>query len=426
MGSNREKPATIVIIFFLLFTSTPFTTLAFAQPSTGITGIKFNDLNQNGVQDGLELGLANWEICAQDLTLNIFCVLTDGNGNYFISQLNAPETYFVFETFQNGFIQTLPPIAFPDEGIYVIDLPRNTVIFDVDFGNVAFTLGEIHGTRFIDTDGDGIKDPGEPGRPGLTMELHSGTDVPITTTTDNNGDYWFTGLDFGLYRVFEVPVAGDQQTLPGLADFSFLYPLVFAPLSETLSAQSNSLSLSSESTDITPFDVGTTVTPRSDTSTKSTDITDKKNSRFWNTDITSAKIPKNVKKSNSEPLIQNSAELFTPLLTCIPDTVGDSTSDTLGFTHDLTEICLEYDAVTGDLIIELRFNEPISPFSDFNQQTSVVGFLDIDADNDVLTGINFFAGGDPNGFADIGAEFTIDLAARGIGPPPFFLPTVVE
>lgn len=50
----------------------------------------------------------------------------------------------------------------------------------------------ITGAKFEDVDGDGRRDPGEPGLAGWTIKLHNGGDVIAMTQTDGNGHYAFT------------------------------------------------------------------------------------------------------------------------------------------------------------------------------------------------------------------------------------------
>ena len=59
-------------------------------------------------------------------------------------------------------------------------------------------------------------DPGEAGVPGLLVQLLNGAGQPvlnpngqpITTTTDANGNYLFTGLNPGVYEVLITPPPG--------------------------------------------------------------------------------------------------------------------------------------------------------------------------------------------------------------------------
>jgi len=74
------------------------------------------------------------------------------------------------------------------------------------------TLGSIGGIKFNDLDGDGVKDPGEPGLPGWTINLAGPT--PGVTVTGAGGAYSFINLKAGVYTVNEVQQAGWTQTAP--------------------------------------------------------------------------------------------------------------------------------------------------------------------------------------------------------------------
>src|SRR4030095_13473737 len=77
-----------------------------------------------------------------------------------------------------------------------------------------FQRGGISGQKFQDNNGDGIKNGADAGLLGWTIELDkdaNGT-VDATTTTDANGNYSFTGLIAGTYRIREVNQVGWTQT----------------------------------------------------------------------------------------------------------------------------------------------------------------------------------------------------------------------
>ena len=59
----------------------------------------------------------------------------------------------------------------------------------------------ISGTVFIDTNGDGRKDPDESIVPGIKVELLKDGSVIATQFSDQNGDYSFTGLQEGEYEI---------------------------------------------------------------------------------------------------------------------------------------------------------------------------------------------------------------------------------
>ena len=87
-----------------------FVTPAAAQvtgPTLGnICGVKFNDLNGNGVQDANEPLLANWPINIAGSTTG--SVTTDARGGYCFKGLKAGE-YVISEVQQAGWTQTAPP-----------------------------------------------------------------------------------------------------------------------------------------------------------------------------------------------------------------------------------------------------------------------------------------------------------------------------
>lgn len=80
--------------------------------TSAIQGIKWNDLNGNGVQDAGESGLAGWTIYLDQnnnskLDAGETSTLTDANGNYSFTDL-AAGTYTVAEVMKPGWQQTSP------------------------------------------------------------------------------------------------------------------------------------------------------------------------------------------------------------------------------------------------------------------------------------------------------------------------------
>lgn len=71
---------------------------------------------------------------------------------------------------------------------------------------------EIHGTKWHDFNGDGNKDPNEPGLEGWRIDLTG--DATLRTATDSLGNYHFTQLAPGNYSVAEDLQTGWQQTFP--------------------------------------------------------------------------------------------------------------------------------------------------------------------------------------------------------------------
>jgi hypothetical protein len=81
------------------------------------------------------------------------------------------------------------------------------------------STGSVTGVVFADTNADGTQDSGEVGLAGWTVFIdENGTgsyvDGDPTATTDQNGNYTFTGLAAGTYTVYVEAQAGFTQTVP--------------------------------------------------------------------------------------------------------------------------------------------------------------------------------------------------------------------
>ncbi|MEG4029408.1 MULTISPECIES: DUF4347 domain-containing protein [unclassified Microcoleus] len=190
--------------------------------SSTISGQKFNDLNNNGLKDAGELGLGNWQIFLDSINPDgIFqqgepTTITDAAGNYTLRDIPAG-TYQVREVQQNGWTQTTPNPA-------PVTVNPSDNITGIDFGNFLPQPGAIRGLKFQDTNNNGTQDAGEPGLPNFQIQLTNvvaGTaPAPVTTTTDNSGNYLFANLTPGTYRVREVNQTGFTQSTPEPADIT--------------------------------------------------------------------------------------------------------------------------------------------------------------------------------------------------------------
>ncbi len=98
-------------------------------------------------------------------------------------------------------------------------------------------LGEVHGFKWLDLDGDGNVSSNETFLPGITIRL-LGTDlfgqpVNLTTVTDAQGNYWFMDLLPGNYIICEELGPGLVQTFPRngpvCPNGTIGWPVVIAP-----------------------------------------------------------------------------------------------------------------------------------------------------------------------------------------------------
>lgn len=138
-----------------------------------------------------------------------------------------PDTFINQITFQTAANRTYDiteqvPAGWMLSAIQCIDSTSNTV---VDLASLTATLvldpgdtvsctffnrqtSEINGTVWLDTDGDGVNDIGEPGIGGVTVFLCASAEATCnaatavgTVVTDANGDYVFPDLAPGSYQV---------------------------------------------------------------------------------------------------------------------------------------------------------------------------------------------------------------------------------
>jgi uncharacterized repeat protein (TIGR01451 family) len=192
-----------------------------AEGSIGDT--VYNDANANNTQDNGETGI-------NGVTLNLIgagpdgnfgttddvtrTTTTDNNGRYRFSNL-IPGNYRVSTNAPSGFS---PTQIQPD----VININGQN-IDTVDFGFTQQQVGSIGDTVFRDLNSNSVQDANEPGIADVTLTLRgSNGQVIRTTRTNNNGNYIFSNLQPGDYRV--------EPTNPGTLQLTTGNPSVSVPL----------------------------------------------------------------------------------------------------------------------------------------------------------------------------------------------------
>jgi Ca2+-binding RTX toxin-like protein len=208
-----------------------------------ISGRKFEDKNADGddesndpdVED--DPGLGGFVIIVlDDDGEEVARTTTAPDGTYLIDELD-PGTYSVIEEAQSGFRQTFPdPDMFDDEHVFSIDGGESAT--GIDFGN--FRLASVHGVKWEDRDGDGVRDDDEPGLEGwtiyvdyndngmldydpdvgcletctVTMGNVDDPDDPADDDIDETGMYWLENIEPGDWWIREVEQPDWQRTFP--------------------------------------------------------------------------------------------------------------------------------------------------------------------------------------------------------------------
>ncbi|MHB1037748.1 MAG: ice-binding family protein [Pirellulales bacterium] len=192
----------------------------FAGAST-ISGMKFNDLNGNGVRDLGDPGLSGWTVYVDYNDDGVFQSATEPSavtglgGTYTIVGVDQG-VWKVREVGQGGWTNSFPATSDIFGRYQSVTVPASGSVTGVEFGN--FEQTSIHGYKFNDLNDNG-QDDGEPRLAGWTIVLvgtdGQGNPVSTTTTTGVNGEYSLTGLAPGSYTVSEQVQIGWAQTAGG-------------------------------------------------------------------------------------------------------------------------------------------------------------------------------------------------------------------
>src|SRR4028119_2073475 len=181
-----------------------------------ILGIKFLDVNGDGIRQPNETGLANIPILLEPATgangvfnagsTGELSTITDANGGFSFINL-VPGNYLITETAVPANFRTTTPNPL------AVNLGNTNV--NIFFGNTAVEqpLGSrIVGCKYLDLDGDGFRDGDEPGIKNVRIYIDSNGNGQrdageLNTLTDKNGG-WSFNVAPGTYRIREERVNG--------------------------------------------------------------------------------------------------------------------------------------------------------------------------------------------------------------------------
>jgi hypothetical protein len=188
--------------------------------------MKFEDVNGDGVVQGTDPPINDWHMgvfeAGGPLIVDGFTGEQCGDGCAFFNV--KPGSVEICEDFIVGWIMT---VGGPG-GCYDVELSSGE--FPADFVFANFELGAVHGQKFHDLNGDGVRDPGEPGLNDWEICLlvddppYPVEECTVTHSMDFNGDnvitpdevgwYWFEGVRPAAFVVCETRQDGWTQTFP--------------------------------------------------------------------------------------------------------------------------------------------------------------------------------------------------------------------
>ncbi|MGL4375786.1 MAG: SdrD B-like domain-containing protein [Microcoleaceae cyanobacterium] len=202
-----------------------FPQVIFGNKAPTIVGTKFNDSNANGVRDPNENGIGGVTVFVDLNNDSILqptepSAVTNADGSYTIpnainnatnaAQLTPLTPYTVREVVPANSRPTTPnPV--------VAFIPTNANA-RVDFGNISGG-NTIVGCKFLDLNGDGKRTGNEPGIAGVKIFLDTNNNGKweggeAYSVTNQFGEFTFTNLPAGTYRVREEGIAGYPQSTP--------------------------------------------------------------------------------------------------------------------------------------------------------------------------------------------------------------------
>ncbi|MFH1246000.1 MAG: SdrD B-like domain-containing protein [Candidatus Omnitrophota bacterium] len=154
------------------------------NPTGSVTGVVYNDYNDDGRKQSDEPGIENVQVSIADEQK-----LTDRNGYYSFTHVNGKKARVAIDSasLPEGFVLSSPDVQ--EVEITHHDIAR------VDFGIVS--RSEIQGVVFEDVDADGKFGVNDIGVGKVRLLLENGS----AASTDNKGQYYFRKLSVGKHKV---------------------------------------------------------------------------------------------------------------------------------------------------------------------------------------------------------------------------------
>jgi len=185
-------------------------TVSVGEKDCGLIGNQvWEDLNYNGIQETGETGISNVMVILYDnLYIPKDTAFTDNSGQYYFFGLKEGDYYVKFVK-PTGYYTTKLNIgndlADSDADLitgysHLIQLAKYEKDSTIDAG--FYKLVSIGDTVWVDVNGNGLQENGEPGLAGFSVQLLDCNDAVLATTiTDQNGKYEFKNLNPGNYKI---------------------------------------------------------------------------------------------------------------------------------------------------------------------------------------------------------------------------------
>ncbi len=188
-----------------------------------LAGRVFMDNNDNNIDDAGDMGIAGVTVTLS----NGQTTVTDADGNYEFTGLPAGDYVVTFPAEVDGKVLVDANAGDDTVDSDAVDNGDGTA----STGTITLGIGErsedndagvedpgtatIEGRLFMDNNDNSVDDAGDMGLAGSTVTLldEDGNPTGLTTTTDSNGNYSFTGLLAGTYAVaFAADAAAAGKT----------------------------------------------------------------------------------------------------------------------------------------------------------------------------------------------------------------------